>query len=234
MTNHRADDSDIQALVRAVVKLQWENPRQQLLPGIDDTPFQTERRRMRQTITDDTLPDLLRLAGAALIGEPAINYRTGKMPGLEDVRRRVLDEHAPMLARYLRNLPDCRIVRDLIEQPRRDEANYLFVILASGFTAKHGDLAALVDYPTRLSEAARADSEYRPMGWFGVKIQGLLRMAAQPKRRSKRVRSMVRDGVKLYSVADVRRNWPQHPTAYEDSEPSTSVNPVNIRQAGKR
>jgi hypothetical protein len=33
-------------------------------------------------------------------------------------------------------------------------------------------------------------------------------MAAQPKRKSKRVRTREVDGVKLYSVDDVRRWWP--------------------------
>lgn len=51
-------------------------------------------------------------------------------------------------------------------------------------------------------------SEFRPATWFRKGMADRLRQAASKKRKSKRVTTRMIDGVVCYSVADVRRWWP--------------------------
>lgn len=55
---------------------------------------------------------------------------------------------------------------------------------------------------------ASDDGDYQPGAWFGKSITARLRQAAQPGRKTKRVRSRMIDGVKCYHVGDARRWWP--------------------------
>ena len=52
------------------------------------------------------------------------------------------------------------------------------------------------------------DDPFRSPEWFGAKLANRLRKAAAPDRKTKRVRSVKHDGVKLYSVNDARKWWP--------------------------
>jgi hypothetical protein len=52
------------------------------------------------------------------------------------------------------------------------------------------------------------EDEYRPASWFGQKLSDRLRKAAQPDRRTKKVRSKCCDGVTMYNVEDARKWWP--------------------------
>jgi len=56
--------------------------------------------------------------------------------------------------------------------------------------------------------AAPTDGDYRPASWFGPNLYGRLRKAAARGRKTKRVRWIERDKVKLYHVEDARRWWP--------------------------
>lgn len=53
-----------------------------------------------------------------------------------------------------------------------------------------------------------ANGDYRPATWFPKGMAARLRMAAGRKRKTKRVKSLIVDGVVCYSVADARRWWP--------------------------
>lgn len=82
-------------------------------------------------------------------------------------------------------------------------------------------LAATVSPIARLSDRLRGikeaglvglkppepDGEWWPASEFGPKLAARIRQAGVPQRKSKRVRSRVVDGVKLYSVDDARRWW---------------------------
>lgn len=56
--------------------------------------------------------------------------------------------------------------------------------------------------------SASGDGDFRPASWFGKDLSARLRMAASPKRKSKRVATRRIDRVTCYSVADARRWWP--------------------------
>lgn len=76
-------------------------------------------------------------------------------------------------------------------------------------------MLASADTIDRILWAAEAksvdDTDFRPAQWFTQNTRvkpATLRQAARPDRISKRVRSMVIDGVKCYSLLDARRWWP--------------------------
>ncbi|TVQ62521.1 MAG: hypothetical protein EA378_04095 [Phycisphaerales bacterium] len=52
------------------------------------------------------------------------------------------------------------------------------------------------------------NGEYRPATYFNKGMADKLRQAASPKRKTKRVRTQVIDGVVCYYVPDARRWWP--------------------------
>ncbi len=60
--------------------------------------------------------------------------------------------------------------------------------------------------PRKLAKAD--DGAYRPATWFPQGMAARLRMAAQKKRKTKRVATRTIDGVVCYLVADARRWWP--------------------------
>lgn len=60
--------------------------------------------------------------------------------------------------------------------------------------------------PRKLAKAD--DGAYRPATWFPKGMAARLRMAAQKKRKTKRVDTRTIDGVVCYLVADARRWWP--------------------------
>lgn len=50
-------------------------------------------------------------------------------------------------------------------------------------------------------------NEYQPASWFKKELGPRLRMAANPDRKTKRVKTRTVDGVTLYCVADARQWW---------------------------
>ena len=78
--------------------------------------------------------------------------------------------------------------------------------LAPGFTRVAELLAAAeAEGRARTVSPAVKDDEYRPASWFKKGASTWLRKAAAPDRITKRVAKRMKDGVVLYSVADVKQ-----------------------------
>lgn len=75
----------------------------------------------------------------------------------------------------------------------------------------------MAEYVEKMCEPAAArgrsngapEAGFRPASWFPKGMAPRLRMAAQESRRTKRVATILIDGVVCYSIADARRWWPK-------------------------
>lgn len=109
----------------------------------------------------------------------------------------------------------CKGVRDLREKDRERIENALrdVEIDLAGHPSTGVELPtrAVTEYGGfRSSETGGDDADFRPASWFAqaTKIKpSRLRTAANPKRKSKRVRTRIIDGVVCYSMSDARLWW---------------------------
>jgi hypothetical protein len=65
------------------------------------------------------------------------------------------------------------------------------------------------DSGDRRANSTQSENGYRPATWFPKGMAARLRMAAQESRKTKRVATLLIDGVMCYSIEDARRWWPR-------------------------
>ncbi len=119
----------------------------------------------------------------------------GRFPINDDDRSQKLP---PLNVRALPPEAAEEMLEDVIKWAKREATGRGESLCDQGPLGPHAQNSAIKDH-----------DEYRPAAWFKNKIAARLRMAASPKRKSKRVATREIDGVRCYRVLDVRQWWPK-------------------------
>ncbi|MFK7883906.1 MAG: hypothetical protein AB8F26_06975 [Phycisphaerales bacterium] len=155
---------------------------------------------------------------------PALNRGRRALHGLRPIPLGIDFEPAVLAIDQLRSTLDEPLTLHPAEAPGEHlfrPAGPLGASKTKGSNLSQEGLAATVSPIARLSDRLRGikeaglvglkppepDGEWWPASEFGPKLAARIRQAGVPQRKSKRVRSRVLDGVKLYSVDDARRRW---------------------------